>query len=109
MQRDEICRLGFPRYVHDILFSNYNKKGTPVELPLKDKFWEEQNPLPHQFKFGVVCDNAIRKCILITIYTVKFGNASVQEISHDFLRHCATSREVVGSRPDEVNELFQFT
>jgi hypothetical protein len=26
-----------------------------------------------------------------------------------WLRHCATSREVAGSRPDEVTELFQFT
>jgi hypothetical protein len=27
----------------------------------------------------------------------------------EWLRHCATSQKVTGSRPDEVHELFQFT
>jgi hypothetical protein len=30
-------------------------------------------------------------------------------VSASWLRHYATNREGVGSRPDEVTELFQFT
>jgi hypothetical protein len=37
-------------------------------------------------------------------FTFVYGHAVAQ-----WLGHCATSRKVAGSRPDEVNEFFQFT
>jgi hypothetical protein len=37
------------------------------------------------------------------------GSDTTVIMKNYWLRHYATSRKVVGSRPDEANEFFQFT
>jgi hypothetical protein len=48
-----------------------------------------------------------------SVYHCISGWASYLVIKLDImyynLRHCATSQNVTGSRPDEVNEFFKFT